>query len=348
MSTQRILIVDDDAANLKLIKSMLNEQGYDCLCKKNGEEAILSLNKFSPDLMLIDVMMPVIDGFELTRKIKSNEATKNVPVILVTALSDRESRLQGLESGAEEFISKPIDKMELQIRVRNLLRLKEYSDLLSNHKRSLEAEVKVRTEELYDTRLEIVRSLSRAAEFRDNETGMHIVRMSKFSQMLAQAIDLGEERSSLILNASPMHDVGKVGIPDNILLKQGKLSPPEWIVMQTHTNIGHRILSVEKPSQLMDTAKSIALHHHEKWDGSGYPKGLHGEAIPIEARIVAVADVFDALTSKRPYKEAWPVDKAIKEMFSLKGKHFESRLVDAFCDIMPKIEEVQKQYSDDA
>lgn len=347
MTIKRILVVDDDSTNLKLIKALLTKEGYDCLCKKNGQDALLVLKQYRPDLMLIDVMMPVMDGFELTRQIKANESTKNIPVILVTALSDRNSRIEGLETGAEEFINKPIDQMELKIRVRNLLRLKECIDQLANHKMTLEAQVLMRTEELYETRLEVVRSLGRAAEFRDNETGMHILRMSHYSKLVAQEIGLGEERSKLLLNASPMHDIGKVGIPDSILLKPGRLTPLEWSIMQTHTIIGFRILSAEKPSLLMDLARSIALNHHEKWDGSGYPNGVAGEEIPIEARIVALADVFDALTSKRPYKEAWTREQAIAEIRQQSGAHFEPLLVDAFCDLMPQISEIGKEYSDE-
>lgn len=347
MDKKRILVVDDDPTNLKLIKLLLNKEGYDCLCKKNGQDALLVVKHYNPDLMLIDVMMPIIDGFELTRQFKANESTKNIPIILVTALSDRNSRIEGLETGAEEFVNKPIDQMELKIRVRNLLKLKEYSDLLANQKETLETEVFNRTEELYDTRLEVVRSLGRAAEFRDNETGMHILRMSQISELITREAGLGESRSKLILNAAPMHDIGKVGIPDNILLKPGKLTELEWAVMKTHTLIGFRILSAEKPSELMDLARSIALNHHEKWDGSGYPNGLQGEEIPIESRIVAVADVFDALTSQRPYKEAWTNEQAVAEIRKQKGHHFEPLLVDVFCDILPQIIQIREKFSDE-
>ncbi|OOZ43266.1 response regulator [Solemya velum gill symbiont] len=347
MLTQRILAVDDDARNLKLISTMIRQQGYDCLCVEDGHSALAAVEQYRPDLMLVDVMMPGMDGFELTQQLKANEQTRNIPIILVTALTDRDSRLQGLEAGAEEFVSKPIDRVELSIRLRNLLRLKEYSDFLSEHKSLLELQVEARTKELYETRLEVVRSLGRAAEFRDNETGLHIVRMSKISQLMAQAIGLGEKQAELILNAAPMHDIGKVGIPDSVLLKPGKLTSEEWDIMKTHTTIGHQILSGENSSDLMDMAKIIALCHHEKWDGSGYPNGLKGEAIPIEARIVALADVFDALTNDRPYKKAWSIEEALTEIDKQRNQHFESRLVNVFIDIIPQVEQISQQYSDE-
>jgi putative two-component system response regulator len=347
MTEERILIIDDDSTNLKLIKALLIKQGYDCLCKKNGQDALMIINKYKPDLMLVDVMMPLINGFELTRQVKANELTKHIPIILITALSDRNSRIEGLEAGAEEFVNKPIDQMELSIRVKNLLRLKEYSDLLSEHKVTLEEEVKNRTEELYDTRLEVIRSLGRVAEFRDNETGMHIIRMSKYSKLIALEAGLGDQISDLILNASPMHDIGKVGIPDEILLKPGKLSPMEWSIMKTHTIIGGRVLSAKSECELIQMAKSIALNHHEKWDGSGYPNGLKEEEIPFEARIVAVADVFDALLSKRPYKEPWSKESALDELRKGKGLHFEPLLVDLFCDVQPQVDEIIEEYSDE-
>lgn len=347
MSKKRILAVDDDPTNLKLISSMLTKRDYDCLCEKSGQDALEAIQLFRPDLMLVDVMMPEMDGFQLTRHIKANNFTKHIPIILITSLSDRESRFQGLEAGAEEFVSKPIDQMELLMRIRNLLRLKEISDELAKHKMSLETKIEVRTEELYDTRLEIVRSLSQAAEFRDNETSKHVIRMSQISYLLAQQAGFSEEQCDLILNAAPMHDIGKGGIPDNILLKAGKLTESEWEVMKTHTKIGFRILNTENPSHLMNMAKSIALCHHEKWDGSGYPRGLKGESIPAEARVVALADVFDALISKRPFREAWTKDEAVAEIDKQKGKHFQPSLVDAFFDILPQVDEILEEFSDD-
>ncbi len=344
---QRILAVDDDERNLKLMHAMVTREGYDCKCVEDGAAALVAAQEYNPDLMLVDVMMPQMDGFELTRRIKSNDKTRNIPIILVTALADRDSRLKGLEAGAEEFVNKPVDAMELSIRLRNLLRLKEYSDFLVHHNELLEVQVRARTDALWKTRLEVVRSLGRAAEFRDNETGMHIVRMSKYSQLMAEAVGLGYERAELILHASPMHDIGKVGIPDPILLKPGKLNAEEWEIMKTHTTIGYNILSAEYSSELMETAKMIAVSHHEKWDGSGYPYGLKGKDIPIEARIVALADVFDALTSERPYKKAWSVEDAMCEMNKQRDRHFDSGLVDVFEEILPDVLSVRELHADE-
>ncbi len=347
MKDKKILVVDDEDTCRSLLDAMVKHEGYSCLVVEDGASALKVVEEYAPDLMLVDVMMPGMDGFELTRLMKAANATRNIPVILVTALLDRDSRIKGLEAGAEEFVNKPVDKLELSIRMRNLLRLKEYHDLLAGHNERLETQVRARTEELRETQLEVVRSLGRAAEYRDNETGLHIVRMSKFSQLMARACGLGEARAELILHASPMHDIGKVGISDSILLKPGKLTYKEWEIMKTHASIGHRILSSEKSSELMDMAKLIALYHHEKWDGSGYPHGLKGEAIPIEARIVALADVFDALTSERPYKKAWSVEEALAEINQQRNKHFESSLVDTFIEVLADVMEIQQNYRDD-
>jgi len=348
LKQQRILVVDDEVSNRKLMHAMVSREACDCMCVEDGVAALEAAEQYKPDLILVDVMMPGMDGFELTRRLKAAATTRHIPIILVTALSDRESRLKGLEAGAEEFLNKPVDSMELSIRLRNLLRLKEYSDFLVHHNDLLEIQVRARTDELWETRLEVVRSLGRAAEYRDNETGMHIVRMSKYSQLMAQAIGMGNESAELILHASPMHDIGKVGIPDSVLLKPGKLDAEEWETMQTHAEIGHRILSAEKTSDLMEMAKLIALRHHEKWDGSGYPHQLKGEAIPVEARIVALADVFDALTSKRPYKEAWSVEAALEEINRQRDRHFESRLVDVLLEVLPDIRIIKETYKDEA
>lgn len=347
MAMKRILAVDDDATNLKLVSAVLTQHGYDCRCEKSGQDALEAVQVFRPDLMLVDVMMPDMDGFELTSQIKSNNFTKHIPVILLTSLSDRESRLQGLDSGAEEFVSKPIDKKELMIRVRNLLRLQDVSDQLAKHKMSLETKVQVRTEELYDTRLDLVCRLSQAAEFKDKQTSLHITRVSRISYLIAQALGLSDEQCDLILNAAPMHDIGKVGIPDNILLKPGKLTESEWEIMKTHTSIGFRILDSDTPSHLLNMARSIAYCHHEKWDGSGYPRGLAGKDIPVEARIVALADVFDTLLSKRPYRDAWTKDEAVAEISAQKDMHFQALLVETFFDLMPEIDEILQEFSDE-
>ncbi len=347
MTAKRILVVDDDERNRKLMDSMVRAEGYDCRTAEDGMAGLQACAEWQPDLILLDVMMPGMNGFEVAQQLKGDPATRNIPLIFLTALTDRESRLKGLEAGAEEFLNKPVDRIELGMRMRNLLRIKDYNDLLANHNQLLEEQVRQRTAELHDTQLEIVRRLGRAAEFRDNETGLHIIRMSKYSQLLAQATGLGETQAELILHAAPMHDIGKVGIPDAILLKPGKLTPDEWAIMQTHVAIGAEILHGTANCGLMTLAYQIALCHHEKWDGSGYPNRLVGEAIPQAARIVALADVFDALTSERPYKKAWPIEQAVAEIEAQKGRHFDPRLVQVFVGILPDILAVRGQYLDE-
>lgn len=345
--TSNILIVDDQESNRKLLMTFLGHDGYQCETAEDGISALNMISTYKPDLILLDVMMPGIDGFEVARRLKADLSTKHIPIIMLTALSERESRIKGLDAGAEDFLNKPFDQLELRVRIRNLLKLKEYQDFLQHHNELLETQVQARTLELMETRLDIVRSLGRVAEYRDNETGMHIIRMSKFSQVLALAIEQSSQWGELLLNASSMHDIGKVGIPDNILLKPGKLTPEEWVVMKTHTTIGAEILQAQRPSELSRMAISIAIGHHEKWDGSGYPNGLAGEDIPLESRIVALADVFDALTSERPYKKAWSIDDAVVEIRKLSGSHFQPMLVESFMDVLAEVIDIRDEYIDE-
>ena len=348
MNSKKVLIVDDDERNCKLLLAMVQQEGHECQTAMDGKQALQVAQQWLPDLILLDVMMPEMDGFEVARRLKADDKTRVTPIIFLTALTDRDSRLQGLDAGAEEFLNKPIDRIELVIRMRNLLRIKEYNDFLAHHNQILEKQVREQTAELWDTRLEIVRSLGRAAEYRDNETGYHIIRMSRFSQLIAQAMGLGDTRAELLLHASPMHDIGKVGIADHILLKPGKLTPEEWQIMKEHTTIGAEILRANKQSELMELAATVAISHHERWDGSGYPNGLAGENIPVEGRIVALADVFDALTSERPYKKAWPIEEAIAEIKKQSGSHFEPRIVHLFLEMLPEVLTVRDQYLDDS
>jgi len=341
MKQKRILIVDDQQTNCKLLELIVRREGYECCCVNDGVKAFEALKQYDADLMLVDVMMPNMDGFELTRRLKADERTRGIPVILVSALDDRKSCLKVLESGAEDFVSKPVDGMELITRVRNLLRLKELNDLLSHHRQNLEIQVRNRTQELRETRLDVVRCLGRAVELRNHDTGKHIKRMSKYGQLIAQAVGLGDETAELILHASALHDIGKMGIPDSILLKPGPLTDDEWKIMKAHTTFGFQILNAENNNALMEMARIIALSHHEKWDGSGYPNGLKREKIPIEARIAALSDVFDALTSERPYKQAWSVEKAVIEINRQRDKHFDPRLVDVFNELLPEIENMR-------
>lgn len=341
----RILVVDDQPVNVKLLEKILDAEGYTNVVTTTDSREAAALFQQSPtDLVLLDLNMPHKDGFEVLAEIKALEKDYP-PVIVLTALKDVESRVKALMSGARDFISKPFDRVELLSRMHNMLEVRLLHKAVQNQNLLLEEKVRERTQELEETRMEIIRRLGRAAEYRDNETGLHIIRMSKFSQILALAAGMAERDAEMILNASPMHDIGKIGIPDSILLKPGKLDADEWETMKKHSTIGAKILSGH-PSELMQMAREIALTHHEKWDGSGYPAGKQGEEIPLVGRIVALADVFDALTSERPYKKAWPVEEAVDFIKENSGKHFDPRLVDLFIDSLDQIIEVRDKYAE--
>lgn len=323
----KILVVDDEPINLQVLRQIL-QGDYRLLFARDGEKALQLAADERPHLILLDVMMPGLNGLETCRRLKSGTTTRAIPVIFVTALSEASDESAGFDAGAVDYITKPVSPAVVRARVRTHLSL-------------------VRVDELQQTRLQIIQCLGRAAEYRDNETGLHVVRMSHYSRILALAAGLGEARAEEIMNAAPMHDIGKIGIPDAVLLKAGPLDETERSIMQEHVRMGAEILG-EHDSPLLRMARSIALAHHEKYDGSGYPAGLAGEAIPIEARIVAIADVFDALTSVRPYKKAWTVDDAIALLQREKGGHFDPVLVDLFIDRLAAILEIRERYAEEA
>ncbi|MFO7602814.1 MAG: two-component system response regulator [Gammaproteobacteria bacterium] len=341
----RILLVDDQPVNIKLLEKILDAAGYTNVVSTTDSREAASLFQQTPtDLVLLDLNMPHKDGFEVLAEIKALE--KNYPpVIVLTALKDVDSRVRALESGARDFISKPFDRVELLSRMHNMLEVRLLHKAVQDQNVILEQRVRERTQELEETRMEIIRRLGRAAEYRDNETGLHIIRMSKFSRTLGRAAGMSEAEAEMLLNASPMHDIGKIGIPDAILLKPGKLDADEWQIMKSHATIGARILSGHA-SELMQAAREIALTHHEKWDGSGYPRGLRGEEIPLMGRIVALADVFDALTSERPYKQAWPVEAAVDYIRESSGKHFDPQLVEIFMSNLDELLSIRDQYAE--
>lgn len=321
----KILIVDDEPNNLQVMNQVLANH-YHLLFAKNGRRAIELAQQQQPQLILLDVMMPEMDGFETCRLLKQDTKTAKIPVIFVTAMSEVEDEYQGFELGAVDYITKPISPATVRARVRTHLSL-------------------VNINELQDTRLQIIQRLGRAAEYKDNETGLHVIRMSQYAMLLARAIGMTEIEQDLILHAAPMHDVGKIGIPDHILLKPDKLDSDEWQTMQTHASMGADIIGTHD-SSLLSMAHIIAATHHEKWDGSGYPKGLSGTDIPLVGRIVAIADVFDALTSVRPYKPAWSVDDAVAHMLASSGSHFDPRLIDIFVTIMPEILSIKEKWAE--
>jgi putative two-component system response regulator len=332
-----ILIVDDAAESIDVLRGVLGKD-YQVKVAINGPTALELADSASPDLILLDVMMPGMDGYEVCQRLKATTSTRDIPVIFVTTLADADNEAHGLELGAVDYIAKPYVPSLVRSRVRTHLALHRQNVMLQSL-------VEQRTAELSDTRLEIIRRLGRAAEYRDNETGMHVLRMSHLSWKLALEVGLSETRAELILQSSPMHDIGKIGVPDSILLKPGKLDAAEWELMKRHTTVGAEIIG-DHPSELMVTARMVALRHHERWDGSGYPGGLSGLDIPEVARIVALADVFDALLSVRPYKQAWSVQATLEHIRAESGRHFEPRLVDALLRILPACLAIRAQFSD--
>lgn len=333
-----VLVVDDTPENLDVLNGILSD-AYKVKVAINGRIALkVAQKKPKPDIILLDVMMPEMDGYQVCKLLKANPLTSDIPVIFVTAKGEVSDETKGFELGAIDYIIKPVSPPIVRARVATHLSL-------HHQKRQLEKMVRQRTQVIKDTQREIISCLGRAAEFKDNETGMHVVRMSHYSRMLADKIGADSKWVELLFEAAPMHDIGKIGIADSVLLKPTTLNEPEWEEMQRHVEYGVKILGHYR-SPLLDLAKEIAQCHHEKWDGSGYPNGLSGENIPLSARIVAIADVFDALTSERPYKQAWQTDKAFDYLRQESGCHFEPDLVDAFIGLEAEIEEIKRTFSD--
>ena len=336
---ETILVVDDTPENIDVLSGLLRED-FKVKAALNGQRALKIANADEkPDMILLDIMMPEMDGYEVCRQLKANPATHNIPVIFITAKNQEEDEQQGFDLGAVDYITKPFSPSIVKSRVNTQL-------ALYNQNQHLEKLVDERTQQLKNTRLEVIRRLGRAAEFKDNETGLHVIRMSHYTRLIAEAISPDEQWIDLIFNAAPMHDIGKIGIPDNILLKAGKLDDEEWNIMRRHPKIGSDIIGDDQ-SDLLKMAKEIAFCHHEKWDGTGYPRRLKGEEIPITARIVAIADVFDALTTERPYKKAWDIDAAVRLIDEESGKHFDPDLVKVFHSVLPEILDIRDKYAED-
>ncbi len=346
-----ILVVDDHVENIELLEAFLAPFNYEIITASNGEDALkIVFNNRGIDLVLLDVMMTGINGFEVTSRIRESEIGRILPIVLVTSLHEKQDRVKGIEAGCDDFITKPVDKIELLARVRSLLKVKAYNDLLFNYRKDLEIEVKERTHDLGEalkkvklSSLDTIYRLSVASEYKDEDTGFHIKRMSLYSAAIARRLGLGKNIVDTILYASPMHDVGKIGIPDRILMKPGKLDEDEWVVMKKHTTFGANILK-GSDAEFIVLGESIALNHHEKWDGTGYPNGIAGEVIPIAARITAVADVFDALTTRRPYKEPFSIDKSIGIIIEERGTHFDPAVVHAFIAIKDEIVDIKNKF----
>lgn len=345
-SDSTIFVVDDEAVNLKLIERILTANGYSkVICIQSAEQVMELFREVRPNLILLDINMPGLNGFDVLRQLREISGNSIPPVVFLTAQDSQEFRIKAFEQGVLDYISKPFNKVELLSRVKNLIALDIAYQKLENRNQSLEEVVSIRTEALRTTQLEIVQKLGKAAEYRDNETGAHILRMSNISSLLAVTLGYDDDFSRRLLHASPMHDIGKIAIPDNILLKKGKLDADEWEVMKNHTTLGARILS-DSSSELLILASEIALYHHEKWDGSGYPDNLCEESIPVSCRIVAVADVFDALLSERPYKKAWKISDAKDFINENSEKHFDPKIVRAFNRSFKEILDIRERYKD--
>jgi putative two-component system response regulator len=334
LPTSRILIVDDQSSNVLLLEGILQEEDYTAYRGiTDSRQALPVYLEYQPDLILLDLQMPYLDGFEVMNQLRAHVPPGAfLPILVLTADITPEAKRHALAEGATDFLTKPFDQTEVVLRIKNLLRTRVLHLQLQDQNQLLEQKVRERTTELEETQIEILERLALAAEYRDDYTGEHTKRVGQMSAQIAQALGLSEPEVELIRRASPLHDVGKIAIPDSILLKRGKLTPDEFEIMKGHTTLGAKMLSGGR-FPLLQSAEEIALTHHERWDGTGY-SGLKGESIPITGRIVTVADVFDALTSARPYKEAWPRAEAIEEIQRQSGQQFDTRVVEAFLKVV--------------
>jgi putative two-component system response regulator len=344
-----VLVADDEDRNVQMLEMLLQTDGYSTIAAQSGIEALALAAEQLPDLIIVDAIMAKVDGFETVRRLKADPRTSVIPIIMITALDDRESKLRGLGAGAEEFLSKPVDGAEVTVRVRNLLRLKEHGDLLRNYNDSLEQQVKERTMQLEEAYRDTVFTLVRASEHKDEETGHHIRRISYYCRLLAAEMGMTGEFVDAIYHSSPMHDIGKIGIPDHILLKPGQLTEQEWSIMKTHCELGANILALGR-SPYTRMGADIALNHHERWDGSGYPNGRKGENIPLAARIMQICDVYDALRSRRPYKS--PFDHARSVTIISQGDghtmpdHFDPAVLASFLTHSGHFDAIYEQHAD--
>lgn len=366
--TGRVMIVDDEPVNIKVVRKYLKMAGYCDIIETSRASSTLSMvAEQLPDILLLDIMMPEVSGLEILEDLRKTESGRSIPVVILTAMDDRETKARALDLGASDFLTKPVDPLELTARVRNTLQIKRNQDALRNHAEELDRLVAQRTAELAQSRLEVIHCLGRAAEFRDNDTGHHVVRVGRYAGLIAKELGLEKETVDLIEHAAPLHDAGKIGIPDSILLKPGRLEPSEFEIIKQHCEFGHQIvgdidrdewkeLSVHTEvgakimevgtSPILQMAASIAATHHEKWDGTGYPSGLAGEDIPLEGRITAVADVFDALSSERPYKKAFPLEECLRILEEGRGQHFDPTVLDAFFACRDDVIQVMCYYAD--
>jgi len=352
----RILVVEDDAMNSRLLTTILTRLGYNVETAFDGITGLEKAESYPPDLILLDLQLPRMDGFEVARRLKLAEKTKVVPIVVVSSFAEVENRVKAFEAGADDFLSKPVDQVELRARVQSLLKVKLFNDHMVNYQKNLEAEVDKRTRQLSQAFEELKSALDKvkqvsldtafrlvqAVESRDGVTGVHIRSTGYYAAAIARVLGLSPQDIEFGLYAAPMHDIGKIGIPDRILLKPGPLDPEEWKIMKLHTAIGGRILS-NSDSPVLQMAEQITLTHHEKWDGSGYPDGLKGSQIPLWGRIAAIVDVFDALTNDRPYKKALPLDRSLEILKKGTGTHFDPEISRAFFSIETEIRSIFRE-----
>jgi len=342
-----IHIVDDTVSNLMLFEQIVRRVAneIEVVCFSDPRQALEAGARTLPDLILVDYMMPGLNGHDYVRRIRALPDSRDVPIVMITASTERSVRQTALELGVTDFLAKPVDPSEMQVRVTNLLALRRSHLRLCDQNRWLAEEVRRATSAVVAREEELVLRLAKAAEFRDPETGLHILRMAHYSRLIAVGLGLSDDECELIFKAAPMHDVGKLGTPDGILLKPGRLTESEMAVMRRHPLIGHAILDGSS-SRLVQFGAEIALTHHERYDGAGYPSGLRGEDIPLPGRIVAVADVFDALSSARPYKPAWPLEGARAFVTDQAGRHFDPRCVAAFLAAWDEVVMIHSRFTD--
>ena len=344
-SKWKVLVVDDEPNNLKLLREILQDQ-YQLSFATDGAKALDVAWKVKPDIILLDIMMPEMDGYETCRRLKADPETSKIPVIFITALGETEDERRGFEVGGVDYITKPVSAPIVQARVRTHLALYDQNRVLEEMVQQRTKQLRQAFKKLETYSLDAIYRLTRAAEYKDEDTGAHIQRMSRYSAAVARQMGLSENVTTWILYGAPMHDVGKIGIPDRILLKPGKLDADEWGIMKQHTTFGGKILEGSKAGYLK-LGEVIALTHHEKWDGNGYPKGLKGKEIPKVGRIAAIADVFDALTTKRPYKEPFSLEKSYAIIKEGRGSHFDPEVVDAFFAVEGEIFQIKEKYKDE-
>lgn len=344
---RKVLIVDDESTGRTILAKIIQQAEEDVSVDSfdNPLQALSWLDTNHPDLIITDYRMPDINGVELIRQIRQKPACHDIPIMMITVVSEKSVRYDALEAGATAFLTRPIDQIECRTSCRNLLKLHEQQSIIQDRADWLARQVDVATQQIVAREQETLLRLAKAGEYRDEDTGYHVVRMAKYSREIAETLGLSAKECDEIEYAAPMHDIGKIGIPDDVLLKPGKFEPDEWQVMQKHTLIGHGILS-NSQSRYIQTGSIIALNHHERFDGTGYPNGLAGKDIPLVARIVSVADVFDALVSTRPYKQPWPVKDAQDYLKKHAGTQFDPGCVEAFFERLSNVEKIQQDFSD--